>query len=215
MVMGTAHYMSPEQARGLTVDVRTDIFSLGVVLYEMIAGHAPFGGVNAIEVMGSILNQEPAPLRPHLAAPGPAAGEVERIVAKALCKDRDERYQTIDDLLLDLRKSKGDSDALAAVSSGKLSAGEFPRYKHRGAVTTRGNPARGRDWGGCLLCARPFAGACSARSRASCLSPVCRAVKAIRIFHPTAINWPSPGMAERAAKRTSTSNWSDRGRHCV
>ena len=99
MVMGTAHYMSPEQARGLSVDVRTDIFSLGVVLYEMIAGHAPFEGVNAIEVMGSILNQEPAPLRPHLAALGPGAGEVERIVAKALCKDRSERYQTINDLL--------------------------------------------------------------------------------------------------------------------
>jgi Tol biopolymer transport system component len=126
MVMGTAHYMSPEQARGLTMDARTDIFSLGAVLYEMIAGRTPFGGVNAIEVMGAILNQEPAPLRPHLAALGPAAGELERIVAKALRKDLNERYQTSSDLLLDLRKLKGGSDALAAVS------GEGARDRRRG-----------------------------------------------------------------------------------
>ena len=132
--MGTAYYMSPEQARGLPIDVRTDIFSLGVVLYEMIAGQPPFGGVNAIEVMGSILNQEPAPLQPHLAALGPGALDVERIVAKALCKDLAERYQTIDDMRADLRKAKGDSDALAAAPSGKLSAGKFPLYKNRGAL---------------------------------------------------------------------------------
>src|SRR2546425_3989543 len=65
-VMGTAQYMSPEQARGQKVDGRTDIFSLGLVLYEMVAGRAPFEGVNAIEVVGAILNQVPAPLRQHV-----------------------------------------------------------------------------------------------------------------------------------------------------
>ncbi|MGH9938211.1 MAG: protein kinase domain-containing protein, partial [Blastocatellia bacterium] len=99
MVMGTAYYMSPEQARGLSVDARADIFSLGVVLYEMIAGRAPFNGVNAIEVMGAILNLEPVPLPP---CPAAARG-LERIVAKALRKDRDERYQTCNDLLIDLK----------------------------------------------------------------------------------------------------------------
>jgi Tol biopolymer transport system component len=130
-VMGTAQYMSPEQARGLTVDARTDVFSLGVVLYEIIAGRAPFVGVNAIEVMGAILNQEPAPLRPLLAAPGPAADELERIVAKALNKDRNERYQTSNDFLLDLKKSKIELDALTSVSGAKLIPGDGAREKRR------------------------------------------------------------------------------------
>ncbi|MGH9852239.1 MAG: protein kinase domain-containing protein, partial [Blastocatellia bacterium] len=60
--MGTASYMSPEQARGQQVDARTDIFSLGVALYEMIAGSPPFEGVNALDVIGAILQKEPAPL---------------------------------------------------------------------------------------------------------------------------------------------------------
>jgi len=102
-VMGTASYMSPEQARGLEVDARADIFSLGVVLHEMIAGEAPFGGVNAIEVMGAMLNREPAPLSQYNAD---ASAELQRIVTKALRKNRDERYQTSKDLLFDLKSLK-------------------------------------------------------------------------------------------------------------
>jgi len=99
MVLGTARYMSPEQARGQEVDARTDIFSFGVMLYEMIVGRAPFAGVNAIEVMGAILHQEAAPL-PDM------PDELQRIVTKTLRKDRAERYQTIADLLLDLKDLK-------------------------------------------------------------------------------------------------------------
>jgi eukaryotic-like serine/threonine-protein kinase len=99
-VLGTPQYMSPEQARGQESDARTDIFSLGVVLYEMLSGQPPFDGINAIEVMGAILNCEPAPLPPGLAPPR----ELERIIAKALCKERDERYQTSQELLSDLKK---------------------------------------------------------------------------------------------------------------
>jgi serine/threonine-protein kinase len=99
-VMGTASYMSPEQARGEKVDARSDLFSLGVVLYEMLAGRAPFAGVNALEVIGAILNQEPAPLTNH-ASDVPA--ELQRIVTKALRKERDERYQNAKDLLLDMK----------------------------------------------------------------------------------------------------------------
>ena len=128
IVMGTAHYMSPEQARGLSMDARTDIFSLGVVLYEMIAGRPPFAGVNAIEVMGAILNQEPAPLGQHLEAYQPVASELERIVAKALSKDRDERYQASSELLLDLRRVKGDLEARAGVSSSARSF--YPAKEH-------------------------------------------------------------------------------------
>ena len=99
-VMGTASYMSPEQARGEKVDARADLFSLGVVLYEMLAGRAPFAGVNALDVIGAILNQEPAPLT-NSASDVPA--ELQRIVTKALRKERDERYQNAKDLLLDVK----------------------------------------------------------------------------------------------------------------
>ncbi len=100
-VVGTAAYMSPEQARGLPVDARTDIFSLGSVLYEMVAGHLPFEGSTSSEVMASILNdQHPQPLARYSRE---VPAELERIVSKALRKNRDERYQTIKDMLLDLK----------------------------------------------------------------------------------------------------------------
>src|SRR3989449_5724126 len=100
VVMGTFSYMSPEQARGLAVDTRTDIWSLGVMIYEMAAGRQPFEGETAQDVMSLILQKEPPPLAyswPEVPA------ELERIVRKALRKDREERYQTIKDLLIDLR----------------------------------------------------------------------------------------------------------------
>ncbi|MBL8205111.1 MAG: protein kinase [Blastocatellia bacterium] len=95
-VMGTASYMSPEQARGERVDARTDIFSLGVVLYEMLAGKRPFEGVNMIDVLGSILHQEPAPL-------GNVPDELQRIVTLALQKDRNARYASVKALQADLK----------------------------------------------------------------------------------------------------------------
>ena len=98
-VMGTASYMSPEQARGLRVDARTDIFSLGVVLYEMLAGKRPFDGVNMIDVLGAIMHETPAPLPD-------APAEVNRIVTKALNKDREQRYQTTQELVRDLKELK-------------------------------------------------------------------------------------------------------------
>src|SRR5438445_1713337 len=104
VVMGTAIYMSPEQARGLPVDARTDVFSLGIVLYEMIAGRLPFEGSNRNEIMASILSdKEPQPLTRYSSE---APTELGRIVLKALRKNRDERYQTIKDLLLDLQSLK-------------------------------------------------------------------------------------------------------------
>ena len=103
MVMGTANYMSPEQAKGAHVDARTDIWSLGATLYEMVAGRVPFSGDTPTETISFILLKEPAPLTRF--APN-APGELERIVSKALTKDREERYQTIKDLLIDLRNLK-------------------------------------------------------------------------------------------------------------
>jgi serine/threonine-protein kinase len=102
-VMGTAHYMSPEQARGVVVDSRSDIFSLGVMFYEMVTGRAPFAGATVTDIIIAIIQQEPAPITRY--APG-APGELVRIVSKALVKDRDERYQTARDLQIDLKRLK-------------------------------------------------------------------------------------------------------------
>jgi eukaryotic-like serine/threonine-protein kinase len=102
-VMGTVNYMSPEQARGLVVDARTDIFSLAVVIYEMVAGRAPFGGATRSDLIVALLERDPPPLA-RFAPETPA--ELERLVMKALAKDRDARYQTAKDLLIDLRGLK-------------------------------------------------------------------------------------------------------------
>src|SRR5262245_2658703 len=126
-VMGTASYMSPEQARGQRVDARTDIFSLGVALYEMIAGSPPFEGVNALDVISAILQKEPAPLS-QIAAKAPI--ELEKIVGKALRKDREERYQTVKDLLNDLKDFKGEQAFAAKLeSSGQTNRRQVERRK--------------------------------------------------------------------------------------
>jgi serine/threonine protein kinase/WD40 repeat protein len=101
VVMGTAQYMSPEQARGLRVDSRTDIFSFGIVLYEMIAGRSPFSGASSREIVAAILHNDPPPLS-HFQPDIPEV--MEWIAAKALVKDREERYQTAKEMLNDLRR---------------------------------------------------------------------------------------------------------------
>ena len=105
VIIGTANYMSPEQARGKEVSAQSDIFSLGIVLYEMVTGQRAFKGENALDVIGAILHKEPTPLR-QLSPELP--NEVERIINKALRKDPDARYQTAADLLTDLKDAKQD-----------------------------------------------------------------------------------------------------------
>ncbi|HEY0657710.1 MAG TPA: protein kinase, partial [Pyrinomonadaceae bacterium] len=102
MIIGTANYMSPEQAKGKEVDARSDIFSFGVVLYEMIAGELPFEGETAMEMIGAILKDEPKSLDKKTGVPP----QIEKIIGKCLKKDRDERYQTIKDVLIDLKDAK-------------------------------------------------------------------------------------------------------------
>ncbi|MGH9879939.1 MAG: protein kinase domain-containing protein, partial [Pyrinomonadaceae bacterium] len=107
VVLGTSAYMSPEQARGLAVDERSDIWSLGVVLYEMLAGRLPFAGATRSDVIASILEREPPPLRDdereHAAA-------LKWILHKALRKEKEERYQTARELLGDLKNLRQELD---------------------------------------------------------------------------------------------------------
>jgi predicted ATPase len=101
MMLGTVSYMSPEQACGQDVDARADIWSLGVVLYEMVSGRVPFEGATVSHVLVSIQDQAPAPLAQP---PSEFAEEFERIVLKTLAKDKTERYQTASELFQDLKK---------------------------------------------------------------------------------------------------------------
>jgi len=108
LVLGTAHYMSPEQARGQKVDARSDIWSLGVVLYEMVGGSPPFRGETPSDCIASILKTEPPPLSSVLSD---VPLKLESILQKALRKNSDERYQTIKEMLADLRNLKAEREA--------------------------------------------------------------------------------------------------------
>ncbi len=103
MIMGTPAYMSPEQIRGETLDARTDIFSFGSVLYEMVSGRHPFGEASPAATLSAILTTEPAPLARYACD---VPDELQRIVRKAMSKDKEARYQGIKDLLIDLRELK-------------------------------------------------------------------------------------------------------------
>jgi eukaryotic-like serine/threonine-protein kinase len=112
-VIGTAKYMSPEQAKGIGVDLRTDLWSLGAVIYEMITRSEPFVGDTPTETISLILQREPPPLESYV---DQAPSELQRIVSKALTKKREDRYQTAEELVTDLRNLKRKLDASAEMS---------------------------------------------------------------------------------------------------
>jgi serine/threonine protein kinase/Tfp pilus assembly protein PilF len=116
LVLGTAHYMSPEQARGQKVDARSDIWSLGVVLYEMLAGSPPFRGETPSDCIAAILTAEPPPLS---GVSRDVPTKLESILQKALRKNTDERYQTIKEILAELRILKGKLEAKSSLSQTK------------------------------------------------------------------------------------------------
>src|SRR4029434_2099617 len=99
MVLGTVNYMSPEQARGQAVDGRSDLFSLGVVVYELIAGRRPFVGRTWNHTLLAIMDTEPPPIQ-RFAKGTPAA--LQQVLSRALANDRERRYQTARELLDDL-----------------------------------------------------------------------------------------------------------------
>jgi eukaryotic-like serine/threonine-protein kinase len=126
LLMGTVKYMSPEQARGEQVDPRSDIFSLGVLLYEMLTGHAPFEGKTATDLISAILSKAPVPLKDYAAE---ATYKLQQLIDKALCKEREVRYQTAEELLNDLRSlreqysSTGIARLIVQVKQHKIRAG--------------------------------------------------------------------------------------------
>ena len=105
LILGTPQYMSPEQARGKTLDSRTDIFSLGIILFEMVTAHQPFPGTNMVDVIAALISKEPLSLREFLDDP---PEPLTRIVDKALRKKKEERYESTEDLLTDLRALESD-----------------------------------------------------------------------------------------------------------
>jgi len=123
VVMGTAKYMSPEQARGLDVDARSDIFSLGSVIYELVTGRAAFDAATTSDVIAEILKSEPPP--PLEFAPD-LPYEVERIISKALRKDRETRYQSVRDLLIDLQDFKKEREFQAKLQGASRQSASRP-----------------------------------------------------------------------------------------
>lgn len=111
VVMGTVSYMSPEQAEGLDVDQRSDVFSFGVLMYELITGVLPFQGKSTLSVINAILHQTPEPLT---ALSPEAPGELEHIINRALEKDRDLRFQSAQDLRANLKRLQRELDSQAS-----------------------------------------------------------------------------------------------------
>jgi eukaryotic-like serine/threonine-protein kinase len=134
-VIGTPGYMSPEQARGLEVDARTDIFSCGVVLYEILAGHAPFRGATKADIIAALLERVPEPLNVH-------AG-LNTIVGKSLTKDAAQRYQTATAMLADLQAVELGRGAL---TSGSLLRWSWPRLAVAAGVLLAVLIAGGLAW---------------------------------------------------------------------
>jgi len=140
-VLGTTGYMSPEQAQGEPIDARTDIFSLGVVLYEMLAGRPPFTGPTDSHVRVSIIDRDPTPLMQQSPE---VPRHLERIVSKALAKDKTKRYQTITDFRLDLEQLREELQLSHAESRAQLQQQSNPLATTQRALLPETSAGRSR-----------------------------------------------------------------------
>jgi len=147
LILGTVSYMSPEQAKGGAVDARTDIFSLGVLLYEMVARRTPFAASSTSETFANLINRDPEPMSRYRSG---VPDDLQRIVSKMLRKDPDERYQTMKDLAVDLKD-------LRRQTSSRFDSVSSPEHNQETAVmdrttgniryTTAGSEASARWYG--------------------------------------------------------------------
>jgi TolB-like protein len=137
LIVGTTPYMSPEQARGAPVDARTDVWSCGVLLYEMIAGEIPFAGGSTTDVLARILEREPAPLSTRVEG---TPAELQRIVTRALMKDPEQRYPAMSEMLADLKALRHDlefSEKIRRIqNTGEMASAGRPRMTRRAIIAS-------------------------------------------------------------------------------
>ncbi|HEX8845824.1 MAG TPA: protein kinase [Pyrinomonadaceae bacterium] len=139
MVLGTVPYMSPEQLRAQPIDVRTDIFSFGVVLYELLSGERAFARASDAEISAAILHEQP----PELSSIDPGIPEaLEQIVSKCLAKDAEQRYQTMRQVAHDLNAARNGELAATGIFATPTGKAEIDGASRRGAATTEAGTAR-------------------------------------------------------------------------
>jgi eukaryotic-like serine/threonine-protein kinase len=201
VILGTVSYMSPEQAEGRPVDARSDIFSLGSVLYEMITGRKAFQGETKLSTLTAILREEPKRAS-EIVEDLPK--EVERIISRCLRKEPSRRFQHMDDVKVELEELKEESD------SGKLLAPAPP-----GGQGRRWNPVWVAGLTALLLVVaivvwfiRSGTKAPRVELTAVPLTSYPPGLRTLRPFHPTAARWHSCGMDPTRTTSISTSNWS-------